>query len=55
MLKISKIFGQYPRYVLFSVMISTLLLSGCGGSSYGDDKAAADTVSGNHFNWGSRS
>lgn len=44
MLKISKIFGQYPRYVLFSVMISTLLLSGCGGSSYGDDKVAADTV-----------
>ena len=44
MLKTSQIFGQYPRYFLFFAMISALLLTGCGGSSYGDDKVIADTV-----------
>ncbi|WP_019029837.1 DUF5011 domain-containing protein [Colwellia piezophila] len=45
MCKISKFWGQKPRAILLSAMILTLLLSGCGGSSYGDDdKVTADTV-----------
>ncbi|WP_198149742.1 DUF5011 domain-containing protein [Colwellia sp. MT41] len=42
--KISKCFGQYRRYALFATMILVLSLSGCGGSSYGDDKVTVDNV-----------